>query len=225
MASYGVLAAGAAVALQDFFKNFVGGMIIFLTGIYRVGDRVEVNTKSGDVIDVGILYTTLLEINDWMPGDQATGRLSTIPNSYVLSSTVNNYNKDHPFIWDEVTLPVTYDSDWKEAITLIVGIVEKETKQIAHEAEGSISRLGEKYYLPSKAVEPAVFFTLTDNYINFNIRYITEVRQRRLLRSSLNKILLDEIQGSEHIRIASETIDIGITSLPKANLEEEIRHG
>ena len=223
LVSYGVLAAGAAVAMQDFFKNFVGGIAIFLTGIYHVGDRIEINAKSGDVIDIGILYTTLLEINDWVPGDQATGRLSIIPNGYVLANTVNNYTKDHPFIWDEVSVPITYDSDWKEAVTKIVSIVENETTETADKAEKSISKLGEKYYLPRKALEPAVFLTLTGNWINLNIRYITEVRQRRQLHSHLSQVILDEVQRSESIKIASETMDIGITGLPEIRLKNESR--
>src|SRR4030043_1344017 len=99
LVSYGILAAGAAVALQDLFKNLAGGVVIFLTGTYKVGDRIEVEGKIGDVIDIGIFYTTLLETNEWVKGDQATGRLSIIPNNYVLSGVVNNYTRDHPYIW------------------------------------------------------------------------------------------------------------------------------
>ena len=66
LVSYGIIAAGLAVALQDLFKNFVGGIIIFVTGIYKVGDRVEINSRKGDVIDIDILYTTLMEMGEWM---------------------------------------------------------------------------------------------------------------------------------------------------------------
>ena len=69
LVSYGLVGAGIAVALQDFFKNFVGGIIPFVTGIYRVGDRTEVNSKYGDVIDIHILYTTLMEMKEWVAGD------------------------------------------------------------------------------------------------------------------------------------------------------------
>lgn len=221
LVSYGVLAAGAAVALQDLFKSIAGGIVIFLTGIYRVGDRIEVNSKSGDIMDIGILYTTLMEMKEWVLGDQPTGRLTTIPNNYVLSSTVNNYTRDHPYIWDEITIPVTYDSDWKEAISRIINIAETETKVATKEAEKSISRLGERYYASKWPIEPAVFLRLTDNWIEFNIRYITDVRQRRTVHANLSQALLLEIQKSENIRIASESLSIGITELPKLELEEE----
>jgi small-conductance mechanosensitive channel len=85
--SYGLIAAGVAIALHDFFKNFVGGIVVFLTGIYRVGDRIEIDSNYGDVMDIGILYTTLMETKEWVSGDQATGRLKMIPNGQVLSNS------------------------------------------------------------------------------------------------------------------------------------------
>jgi len=205
LVSYGVLAAGAAVALQDFLKNLTGGIVIFVSGIYQVGDRIEVNAKIGDVIDIGILYTTLIEIRGWVPGDQPTGRLATIPNSCVLTGIINNYTRDHDYIWDEISIPITYDSDWKEAANKIADIVERETKHTTGEAERSISKLGEKYYLPRKVMElePTIYLTLTGKCINFNVRYITEVRQRRQVYSKLSCILLEEIENSDKIRIAS----------------------
>ncbi|MFC2050868.1 mechanosensitive ion channel family protein [Chloroflexota bacterium] len=216
LVSYGVLAAGAAFALQDVLRDFAGGIAIVLTGIYRIGDRIEINSKSGDVMDIGILYTTLMEIKEWIPGDLPTGRLTTIPNSYVLSSTVNNYTKDHPYIWDEISIPITYDSDWKEAISKILNIVKRETKIATKEAEKSVSRLGERYYISKWAMEPALFLKLTDNWIEFNIRYITNARQRRKVQASLSQTILEEVQKSEGIRIASVSFNIGIREQPAA---------
>jgi len=215
----GLIAAGIAIALQDFFKNFVGGILIFVTGTYRVGDRIEVNSKYGDVIDIGIFYTTLMEIKEWVSGDQATGRLTIIPNGYVLSSVINNYTKDYNFIWDEIGIPITYDSDWKEAYTKILSIVRKDTENTTDQARKDISKLGEKYYLLKGDVEPAIFLTLTDNWINFNIRYVTEARERRLLRNKLSQMILDEIQKSDKIKIASTTINI--IGFPEVKLKQD----
>jgi len=218
LVSYGILAAGAAVALQDVFKNFAGSLVIFITGTYHIGDRIEVNAKIGDVIDIGIFYTTLLETNEWVKGDQATGRLSIIPNSWVLSGVVNNYTKDHPYIWDELSIPITYDSDWKEALQIIERIINIETKEITNKSEASVSKLSDKYYLPQKSTEPTVFATLTDNWITMNIRYITEVRQRRIVRDRLNRRLLSELEKVDNIKIASESMDIHVKELPNKNL-------
>lgn len=206
--SYGIVAAGIAVALQDLFKNFVGGVIIFVTGTYRVGDRIEIDSKKGDVIDIDILYTTLMEIGGWMSGDQATGRLTIIPNGFILAGSVNNYTKDHPFLWDDISIPITYDSDWRKAVAKILSIVRRETEEVGSEAEKSLSSLEEKYFLSRKVVEPAVFITLTDNWINFNIRYMTLARERRMIKNKLSRLILEEIETSDEISLASTTIDI-----------------
>jgi small-conductance mechanosensitive channel len=208
--SFGLIGAGIAVALQDIFKNFAGGITIFSTGIYRVGDRIEINGKLGDVVDIGIFFTTVMEIGEWVDGNQATGRLTTIPNSSIHNSNVNNFTKDHNFIWDEITLPITYDSNWKKAHEKIINIVKKETEQNANKADKEISKLGEKYYLPAKPVEPVIFLTITDNYIKFNIRYVTDTRERRILRDRLSRLILEEFENSKDVDIASETIDVSL---------------
>jgi small-conductance mechanosensitive channel len=221
LVSYGILAAGAAVALQDLFKNLAGGLVIFVTGTYRIGDRIEVNGKIGDVIDIGVFYTTLLETNEWVSGDQATGRLSIIPNNLVLSGIVNNYTRDHPYIWDEISIPITYNSDWGDALKIIDKVVTAETKENAEKSEKSVSKLTDKYYLPKRSTESTVFTMLTDNWITFNIRYITEVRQRRIIKDGLNRRLLAELEKSENIKIASESMDIHIKEIPEKDAGEQ----
>jgi small-conductance mechanosensitive channel len=206
--TYGLVGAGIAVALQDFFKNFVGGIAIFLTKMYSVGDRIEIETNYGDVIDIGILYTTLLELRRWIAGDQATGGLTVIPNGVVLSKPLYNYTKDNTFIWDEMEIPVTYDSDWNQAIEKMIHIVKVETKQMITQAEQELSTLRQKYYLSERDVEPAVFVRLTDNWIVLRLRYITDVRQRRATSNRISQKVLQELERIENIKIASETLDI-----------------
>lgn len=208
LVTYGLVAAGVAVALQDFFKNFAGGIVIFLTGLYTIGDRIEIDSQYGDVIDIGILYTTLLELKRWVAGDQATGGLTVVPNGYVLSKTVNNYTKDNNFIWDELEIPITYESDWKEAYQKMLRIVHRETAEMTGQAEKELSALRLKYYLSERDVAPTIYIQLTDNWISFHIRYITDVRQRRAVASTLSKLILEEIQQSANIKIASTTVDI-----------------
>lgn len=224
MVSYGIIVAGIAVALQDLFKNFMGGIILFVTGIYRVGDRIEIGSKVGDVIDISTLYTTLFELREWVPSDQPTGRLTTVPNGYILSSMVNNYTKDNNFIWDEIEIPITYASDWKKAMSVILDIVNTETNRFSMQAEKEIAILEEKYYLPSRSVEPAIFMKMTDNWITFNIRYVMDVRQRRAYRNKLSQMLLEEINKHDDIKLASTTLDI--TAFPEIKIhhdEDELR--
>ena len=216
--AYGLAGAGIAIALQDLFKNVAGGIVLFLTGIYRVGDRIEIDEKAGDVMDIGILYTVILEIKDWVAGDQATGRLVSIPNGHVLSNQIKNYSKDHNFIWDEINIPIQYSDNWKLANDKILEIVNTETKDIVESANKEIANLEEKYYLDKRTAEPAIYLTATSNWISFNIRYPTEVRNRRFLRDKITRLILDEL-SAQHIKIASTTLDV--VGFPDVKIKDE----
>lgn len=215
----GLIGAAIAFGLQDIFKNFIGGIMIFFNGIYRVGDRIEVNEKFGDVIDISLFYTTLMETREWVSGDQVTGRLTTVPNGLVLNGAVQNYTRDFDFIWDEITVPITYESDWKEDANRLLEIVTDETRSISENAQSIIEKIQGKYYFTKRSLEPAVFLTLTDNWITFGIRYVTEVRQRRILHDKLSRLILSEIENSEKIKIASTTMNI--TGFPPIRLRNE----
>lgn len=208
LVTYGLIAAGIAVALQDLFKSLAGGIILFVTRIYKVGDRVQINSKEGDVIDIDLLYTTILEMKEWVDGDQATGRLTMVPNSVVLSGVINNYTKDNNFMWDEIRVPVTYESNWRKAMKIMQDIATKETKDVAKKAEKDISKIREKYYFTGRPVDPQVFVGLTDNWINLTVRYVTLVRGRRGLKSNLSLMILEEIEKSKDVKIASATLTV-----------------
>ncbi len=202
LVTYGILTAGIAFALQDVVKNFAGGLIIFITRIYHIDHRIEVNNIRGDVIDIGLFYTTLLEIGEWVNGDQATGRILIIPNGYALSYPVRNYTKDHRFIWDEISMPLTYKSNWKKAVKNVQEIINKETAEITKIAESEITHLQEKYFISKRDIQPKVFVVMTDKSIMLRIRYITDVRERRLLNDKLTKIILNMIMATKDIRIS-----------------------
>jgi len=204
--SFGIIAAGVAIALQDLFRNFVGGIIIALSGVYRVGDRVEMGDDFGDVMDIGIMNTTLMELKEWVEGEQPTGRLSIIPNSIVITSTIHNYTKDHNFIWDEIMVPLTYESDWKSAIHEFLEMLKAETGELSIQADQEIDRLGEKYYLPKKVTEPSIYIRLTDNWIELHLRFVTDTRNRRITHDRLSRLIMEKISGSDKYEIASENM-------------------
>lgn len=218
--SYGIIGAGLAFALQDVFKNFVGGILIMISSIYRVGDRISIDEKYGDVMDIGIMSTTLMEIRGWVSGDQPTGRLLMIPNGLVINHPLYNYTRDHSFIWDEISIPLTYDSDWRLAKDLILGIVKKETASITIQADAEIERIGEKYYLPKKVVESSAYITLTDNWIMLEVRYVTDARSRRLLRTRLSEMILSAIEKDDRITISSTTVTVTTVTEPPASRKD-----
>jgi small-conductance mechanosensitive channel len=207
LVAYGIIGAGVAVALQDLFKNFVGGLLIIFSNPYRIGDRIEISETMGDVIDIGILTTRMLEIHARdVKGDQATGRIVIVPNGHILSSRIFNYTMDLTFVWDEISIPITYGSDWRRAVTLVLEIVRRETAATAGRASWEIERIGKRYYLPRRDVEPSVYLTLTDNWITFDIRYVTDVRRKRVTKDKLSRKLLEAVEAADDITIATENI-------------------
>jgi small-conductance mechanosensitive channel len=218
---YGVLAAGIAFALQDVLRNFVGGILIIVSNYYLVGDRISIDDKAGDVMDIGILSTTLMEIRGWIGGDQPSGRLLIIPNGLVISHSFYNYTRDHSFVWDEISVPLTYDSNWRRAKEIVLSILKQETGAMTAQAELEIERIGERYYLPKKVVEPSVYITLTDNWITLDARYVTDARTRRILHSRLSELILAAIESEGGITVASETMTVTSvlkTPVPPADL-------
>jgi small-conductance mechanosensitive channel len=205
---FGLVAAAFTISLQDVARNFAGGSTIFWNGYYRVGDRIEISSKKGDVIDIGILYTTIMETNEWVSGDQPTGRISVIPNSYILNNILNNYTKGFSFLWDEITVPITYDSDWRAARSLILDIVRNETEIVKELADEEITYLQRKYYTTRRSIEADLFIRITDNWIELTARYVVHARQRRTVKSRLSQQILEEIEASENIKVASQTFDI-----------------
>ena len=201
--TFGLIAAGAAIVLQDILRNFLGGIMIFSTGLYRIGDRIEVNSKFGDVIDIGMMYTTLMEIKEWVGGEQPSGRLTLVPNGFMLTQAVNNYTKDHNFIFEDMTIPLTYDSDWKKAVDIIEEIVKNDAAAATKQAKAEIEHLGEKYYLQKKVVEPSVFVGIGDNGIRLSVRYVTDARDRRDIRDRITRKILDSLKQIPEIKMAS----------------------
>lgn len=208
LVAYGLVGAGVAVALQDLFRNFVGGIIIYVTNVYRAGDRVEINHEYGDVIDVGLMYTTFMEIKEWVGGDQATGRLCVIPNGHILSYTIHNYTKEHSFIWDELMIPITYDSDFVRARECITRVLKEETEKLSGDAVRQMAHMEQKYYFSRREVEPMVFLTLTDNWVQLNVRYITSVRERRFMHNAVSEGILKALRKEKKVKIASQTVSV-----------------
>jgi small-conductance mechanosensitive channel len=203
--TYGLFSAGVALALQESLKNFFGGLTVYMSGLYQVGDRVEINGTAGDVLDVDFLYTTLMEIQNWIDGDQPTGRIVYIPNQKISVENVTNYTKDHQFIWDEIVLPLTYDSDWNRARELILMYLSEELAEELETAEKDLETLGRNYYLEQKTVNPAVYITVTDNWIELHIRYICHTASRRDTANTVHKKLIDIVNNEPNIKLGTES--------------------
>ncbi len=113
--AFGVAGAGIAFALQEVIASVAGWVAVSFGSFYRVGDRVQLGGIKGDVIDIGILRTTIMQIGEWVNSDQYNGRIVRVANSFVFKEPVFNYSGEFPFLWDEIMVPIKYGSDYKQA--------------------------------------------------------------------------------------------------------------
>jgi small-conductance mechanosensitive channel len=205
----GLFSAGIAVTLQEFFLSIVGSFYIFLVKVYKPGDRIEINGIKGDVIDVDSVYTTIMEIGQWVTSDNYSGRIVRLSNAFVFKGPVYNYSQDFPFIWDEFTIPIHYGSDIELAKEIIIKVASEKLSEYALNSKSKWKDVVNKYYIEDALVEPTLAITLTDNWAQFNLRYIVDYKKRRHTKHILN----DEI-GKEFLKtdgkviLASATFEI-----------------
>lgn len=217
----GLFGAAVAVGLQDIFKNLAGGILVLTRDIYRVGDRIEIEGKYGDVVDISFLYTTIMEIKGWVAGDQETGRLSIVPNGLVLSNAIHTYTKDHNFLWDEIVIPITYDSDWRLAEKKFLEVVDRETEEMRELSRGEMETMKRKYFIVPRSLEPEIFLKLTDNWVELKIRFVGPVKGRRRFKSKISRELLEEVEKSKgKIEVASATSHVSIKEFPTMEFKE-----
>ena len=136
----GLLGAGVAIALKEPLLSIAGRLAIFTGHMYNAGDRIEMQQMAGDVIDIGFFYTRMLEIGSWIGADQYSGRILLIPNSMIFGTPILNYTQHLSRIWDEVVLPITYDSNMEAAVRILTDIGSEYTREFLQGAEHDLER-------------------------------------------------------------------------------------
>jgi len=208
LTALGILGAGLAIASQEMVGSLIAGLNIWVGNIYRVGDRVRVGEVVGDVMDISLLRTTVMEVGDWVKADQYTGRVVTVANRMVWVSPVYNYTRHWGYLWDEFTLPITYESDWQRAAEIMLEHGQRYTEEMQADAEAKLSRMLNRYPLKETKVEPTLYFGLTDNWIELTLRFVVDAQERRKVKGRLHRDLLQHFQTEKKIAVASTTIEI-----------------
>ncbi len=207
--AFGVAGAGIAFALQEVIASFAGWFAISFAGFYKTGDRVQLGGIKGDVIDIGVLRTTLMEVGQWVNADLYSGRVVRIANSFVFKEPVFNYSGDFPFLWDEIVVPVKYGSDRVLARRILERVIEEVIGEYTRQAEKAWARMTSIYMVENARVEPMVTLVATDNWLEFTIRYVVDFKLRRTTKDRLFQKILDEFEATEgRVSIASATFHL-----------------
>lgn len=225
----GLFAAGVAVVLRDPLVNVIGWLFILWRQPFRMGDRIQVGENSGDVIDIAIFQFTLMEIGNWVETDQSTGRILHIPNGQVFQKTIANYSQGFKYIWHEIPVLVTFESDWEAAKKILFTQVNNHAEHLSGTAHEHLRKAGQKYMIFYSKLTPTVYTTVRESGILLTMRYLCEPRRRRGSEQVLWENVLREFAKSPDISLAYPTqrfyataVDVAAPLLPKHSSGQRI---
>ncbi len=205
----GIAGAGIAFALQEVIASFAGWFGITFGNFYKIGDRVQLSGIRGDVIDIGVLRTTLMEIGGWVNGDLYSGRVVRVANSFVFKEPVYNYSADFPFLWDEIVIPIRHGSDVEFTKTLMKKEADAILDTYEKESFATWSHLVRKYVLEDAKVDNFVTLTADASWMSFTLRYICDYKMRRFTKDLLFSNILEEIKlHPDKVKIAGASIEV-----------------
>lgn len=205
----GVAGAGLAFAMQEIIVSFAGFIEITFFRFYKVGDRVLLGGIKGDVIDVGFLRTTLMEIGDWVDGDLYNGRITKVANSFVFKEPVYNYSADFPFIWDEIKVPIKTDGNFDWATTEFYNILFDVQAEYEKKATLYWKKMTEKLMVENAQVKPMVKMTFDENWITVTLRYVVDYKNRRNIKDLISRRVLNTIRNSNgKVQVATLSSEI-----------------
>ena len=211
--AFGVAGAGIAFALQEVIASIAGWVAVSFGHFYRTGDRVQLGGIMGDVIDIGILRTTLMECGDWVKGDLYNGRIVRVANSFIFKEPVFNYSADFPFVWDEIAMPVRYGSDYGLARKMFLEVLTEVTGHYAAESKAIWKTMTKQYLIEEASLEPMVSLVINDNWAEYTLRYIVDYKKRRTTKDTICERILSRIdEAPDRIRLASSTFEL--TAVP-----------
>ena len=214
----GLIGAAFTFALQEVILSFAGWLAIACGRFYFFGDRIKLGNIVGDVIDIGFLRTTILECGDWVDGDLYNGRIVRVANSFVLKEPVYNYNAKFKFLWDEIKLFLTHESDFIEAYGILKDTIDKYFKSTNIEIDASQewNKITNIYFVEAAETDPTVDYVIDRNAIEFTIRYIVEFKKRRKTKTEIFKLLLSALRYSGiKASIAKVPLDVWLSHKPE----------
>lgn len=219
----GVAGAGIAFALQEVIASFAGWLAILFGGFYKTGDRVQLGGIKGDVMDIGVLRTTIMEIGNWVDADLYNGRIVLIANSFVFKEPVFNYSGDFPFLWDEIKIPIQYGSNYEQALNLFIDIAKRTVGDLTDKSQEKWNSLQKEFLLENAQTAPMVTLIANDNWVEFTLRYVVNFRKRRITKSELFTQILTEVEKTNgEIKFASATFHLVEAPELKVNVSKKM---
>jgi len=201
----GLVSAGLAIALKDLVVNLAGWAFIIWRRPFQLGDRIQIGDYTGDVIDVRIFQFTLMEIGNWVHADQSTGRIVHIPNGKVLSDVLANYTRGFQYIWNEIPVVVTFESDWRKAKSSLEKIVDRHAMHLTEAAQRQVRESSRRFMIFYSKLTPIVYTNVVDFGVELTLRYLCDPRARRGTSQAIWEDILDSFAACDDIDFAYPT--------------------
>lgn len=199
---FGLVSAGVAVALQDPLVNLAGWLYLIVRRPFGVGDRIQVGPHAGDVVDLQLFSIALLEIGNWVQADQSTGRILHIPNGWVFKHPIASYEQGFPYIWNEIPVTVTFESDWRLAKATLQRVLDKNAETVA---EGALHQETQDLAINYARTTPIVWTSTAPEGVMLTMRYLCRPRERRASNSRMWEAVLDAFDELPSVHLAYPT--------------------
>jgi len=201
----GLLSAGLAITLKDPVMNMVGWLFIITRRPFSIGDRIQIGGSAGDVIDIRLFQFTLMEIGNWVDAEQSTGRIIHVPNGIVFTNPLANYNRGFNYLWNEIPVLITFESDWRKAKSILLNIASMHAAFLSGDAEARIKEASKKFMISYSKLTPIVYTSVRDSGVLLSIRYLCEPRSRRGTVEAIWEDILEEFAKHQDIDFAYPT--------------------
>ncbi|MCP2042809.1 mechanosensitive ion channel family protein [Pontibacter sp. HSC-36F09] len=201
----GIFSVGLVVVLRDPILNMMGWVFLIWKRPFKVGDRIKIGLYTGDVIDIGFFQFTINELGEWVDSEQATGRVVHIPNSQVFTQGQVNYNYGFPFLWHEVQLRITFESNWQKAKGILKEIALRHSERLNEEQEQRVRIEAQQHLIFYRSFDPKVFIKVRENGIQLTLRYLINLNGRRESENKIWEDTLTEFLATSDIRFAYPT--------------------
>src|SRR3954454_17152846 len=227
------VAAGLAIASQRIITAFAGYLIILRGKNFNVGDRIVMGGVRGDVIALGFMQTTIMEMGQppgeqadapslWISARQYTGRIVTVTNDKIFDDPVYNYTSEFPYIWEEMRIPVPYGADRARAEQILLDSARRRTTKVRELGEEPLKDLERRYMIKREDLDPKVYYRLTDNWCEMAVRFIVDAHEVRGVKDLMSRDILNGFDEAK-IEIASGTYQI--VGMPELRVRVDGQNG
>ena len=201
----GLVSAGLAIALSDLVTGLAGWVFILTRRPFEVGDRIQLGEFRGDVIDLRPFAFSLVEIGNWVDADQSTGRIIHVPNGKIFREPLANYTQGFAYIWHEIPVLVTFESNWEEAKRIVNEAVYRHAEMLSDSAARRVRMAARRYYIVFSKLTPIVYTSVEDSGILLTIRFLCQPRRRRGTSEAIWEDILREFAKHDDIDLAYPT--------------------